>query len=119
MGERQAPPSGSRLCPLGITTRPTNGEGDARYGHAEGDGHEEGDGDAEGDGYAQGDGHAEGKSDEGDEGHEAQGHEEGRRSGGVSGAKLITRANVMSPPEVKGLGLPSAGSGVWWCPASP
>merc|ERR1719352_598146 len=89
------------VCPLGIPTRPTNGEGDARYGHAEGDGHEEG------------------KSDEGDEGHEAQGHEEGRRSGGVSGAKLITRANVMSPPEVKGLGVPSAGSGVWWCPASP
>merc|ERR1712124_100272 len=103
--------------PLGITWGPTNGEGDARYGHAEGDGHEEGDGDAEGDGYAQGDGHAEGKSDEGDEGHEAQGHEEGRRSGGVSGEKLITRANVMSPPEVKGLGVPSAGSGVWWCPA--
>merc|ERR1712072_746034 len=96
------------VCPLGITTRPTNGEGDARYGHAEGDGHEEGDGDAQGYGYAQGEGHEEG-----------QGHEEGRRSGGVSGAKLITRANVMSPPEVKGLGVPSAGSGVWWCPAPP
>merc|ERR1711977_782287 len=93
------------VCPLGITTRPTNGEGDARYGHAEGEGH------------AQGEGHEEGKSNEGDEGHEAQGHEEGRRSGGVSGEKLITRANVMSPPEVKGLGVPSAGSGMWWCPA--
>merc|ERR1711924_145057 len=97
--ERQAPRLAIAVCPLGITTRPNNGEGDARYGHEEGDGHEEGEGH------------------EGDEGHEAQGHEEGRRSGGVSGEKLITRANVMSPPEVKGLGVPSAGSGVWWCPA--
>merc|ERR1712188_153169 len=96
---------GIAVCPLGITTRPTNGEGDARDGHAQGYG------------YAQGEGHEEGQGHEGDEGHEAQGHEEGRRSGGVSGEKLITRANVMSPPEVKGLGVPSAGSGVWWCPA--
>ena len=39
-------------------------------------------------------------------------------SGGVSGEKLVTRAkHIMSPPEVKV--VPSAGSGVWWCPAFP